>query len=413
MKLYRSFLATNLIFSVVFVAFLSFAVQYTQAQSSNLALQRGYRTGYSDGYMDGYRDIINNATKNYARHDEYAKADRAYIKDYGTMENYRDGYQQGFEIGYDAGFGKSGFNATLPVNLAPRGVIAVNRVIEPEKRENVKEPVLDETRAIVEPVNYEARPIIEPEKIETPAEIVVSQVSPPEIKNTAEITYDAKVADDAVVDKIGINNTNGAITTATGANITKKVNYEYPKNIPSDIIVIPADTELVVELLDEISTETSREGDKFTARIVSPSEIGGAIIEGRISKMEKPGRIKKRAEILLSFDRIVLTDQRWSNFNAIVTDVYPSKGDHVKRVDSEGTVEGKRPYKDDAIKIGASAGTGLIIGAIVAGPVGAGVGVAVGAAFGVGAVVIDRGEHINLRPNQQIRIRASYETQIR
>ncbi len=30
--------------------------------------------------MDGYRDIINNATKNYARHDEYAKADRAFVK---------------------------------------------------------------------------------------------------------------------------------------------------------------------------------------------------------------------------------------------------------------------------------------------------------------------------------------------
>jgi type IV secretion system protein VirB10 len=402
MKLHRSFLAANLIFSLVFVAFLTFAVQYTQAQTSNMALQRGYRTGYSDGYMDGYRDIINNAAKNYARHDEYAKADRAYIKDYGTLVDYRDGYQQGFEIGYDAGFGKSGFNATLPANLAPRGVVAVNQVTQPEKVETVLKPVENETQAIIEPV-----------KKELPPEIVAPTVNVPDVKNTDEITYEAKVADDVVVDKIGVNKTNGTITTATGTDITSKINYEYPKNIPTDIIVIPVDTELVIELLDEISTDTSREGDKFTARIVSPNEIGGAIIEGRVAKMEKPGRIKKRAEILLSFDRIVLTDQRWSNFNAIVTDVFPSKGDHVKRVDEEGIVEGKRPYKSDAIKIGASTGTGLIVGAIVAGPVGAGVGAAVGAAFGVGAVVIDRGEHINLRPNQQLRIKASYETQIR
>ncbi len=153
-----------------------------------------------------------------------------------------------------------------------------------------------------------------------------------------------------IADTVGVNTKNGAITTSKDSSVTTKVKYEYPALKSSDIIVIPADTELVVELLNEISTETSREGDKFTARIVSPSEISGAIIEGRVDKMRRPGRIKRRAEILLSFDRIILTEQRWSNFNAIVTDVLPSKGDNVKRVDSEGIVEGDRPYKDDANK---------------------------------------------------------------
>lgn len=398
MKLYRSFLATNLIFSLVFVAFLTLAVQDTQAQSSNLALQRGYRTGYSDGYMDGYRDVINSASKNYERHDEYAKADRAFIKDYGALEDYRDGYQQGFEIGYDAGFGKIGFNATLPANLTKRGVVNVNKVSELEKIEPKAEPIKTEAKIV-------------PVKTDNPPEIVAPKAVEPVLNNTAEITYEAKVAD--VADNIGVNNTNGAITTLNDSAITSKIKYEYPAVKPTDIIVIPADTELVVELLNEISTETGREGDKFTAKIVSPNEISGAIIEGRVDKVRRPGRIKRRAEILLSFDRIILTDQRWSNFNAIVTDVLPSKGDNVKRVDSEGVVEGERPYKDDGIKIGASTGTGLIIGAIAGGPIGAGVGAAIGAAFGVGAVVVDRGEHINLRPNQQIRIRASYETQIR
>ncbi len=379
MKLYRSFLATNLIFSLVFVAFLTLAVQDTNAQSSNIALQRGYRTGYSDGYMNGYRDILNNATKSYERHDEYAKADRAFIRDYGSLEDYRDGYQQGFESGYNTGFEKRSFDAALPVSLAKRGVVAVNPVTE--------------TPAIVEPVNTQTPPVTTS-------------------NNTGEVTYEARVADDVVADTIAVN-TNGAITTTKESDINSKVKYEYPAISSNDIIVIPANTELVIEMLNQISTDTSREGDKFTARIVSPVEIRGAIIEGRVDKMQRPGRIKRRAEILLSFDRIVLTENRWSNFNAIVTDILPSKGDNVKRVDFEGTVEGKRPYKDDAIKIGAATGTGLIIGAVAGGPVGAGVGAAVGAAFGVGAVVVDRGEHINLRPNQQIRIKSAYETQIR
>lgn len=385
MKLFRSFLATNLIFSLVFVTFLTLAVQQTNAQSSNIALQRGYRTGYSDGYMNGYRDIINNAAKSYERHDEYAKADRAFMKDYGTLEDYRDGYQQGFEIGYNAGFDKRGFDAALPAGLAKRGV------------KSVIEPVKTETEAIIEPVKTETETQTPPNTDST---------------NTSEVTYEAKVSDDAVADTVGVKN-NGAITTSKDSDVNSKIKYQYPAINSTDIVVIPADTELVIELLDEITTEKSREGDKFKARIVSPSEISGAIIEGRVDKVRRPGRIKRRAEILLSFDRIVLTEERWSNFNAIVTDVLPSKGDNVKRVDTEGTVEGDRPYKEDAIKIGAATGTGLIIGAVAGGPVGAGVGAAVGAAFGVGAVVIDRGEHINLRMNQQIRIKASYETQIR
>src|SRR5437016_7192309 len=93
------------------------ALSYTavaQAQDSRVALQRGYRTGYSDGYMAGYRDTIDSVAKDYARHGEYSTADRAFSKDYGTIEDYRDGYQQGFESGYNTGFEKRSFEANLP-----------------------------------------------------------------------------------------------------------------------------------------------------------------------------------------------------------------------------------------------------------------------------------------------------------
>nr|MDQ3373757.1 hypothetical protein [Acidobacteriota bacterium] len=85
----------------------------------------------------------------------------------------------------------------------------------------------------------------------------------------------------------------------------------------------------------------------------------------------------------------------------------------VKRVDPEGTVEGKSSVKGDSAKVGAATGTGIVIGAIAGGPVGAAVGAGVGAAFGVGAVVVERGKHIKLNKNQQLRIKTSYETQIR
>src|SRR4051812_23869979 len=72
-----------------------------QEKDSTFALQRGYRTGYSDGYMAGYRDTIDSMARSYGRHEEYKKANRTYTKEYGSVEDFRDGYQQGFEGGYD------------------------------------------------------------------------------------------------------------------------------------------------------------------------------------------------------------------------------------------------------------------------------------------------------------------------
>ena len=383
MKLTRTFLATFLSLSLVSVSFLSLAIQSVSAQDSSIALQRGYRTGYSDGYMSGYRDTIDNAAKNYDKHTEYARADRAFNKDYGSVEDYRDGYRQGFEIGYDTGFEKRSFDATIPVTLAKRGIAAVI----PAAKTTMPEATVTETAKT--------------------AEEKAPETTVPETTTTAK-TEETAVPSTPVADTTVV-----AETSKQPPIITAKLNKQ---TIPIDderTVTIPTDTELIVELLDKISTEQNREGDKFTARVISPYELSGATIEGRVSKIQKPGRIKRRSEVLLSFDRIILSDARWSNFNAILTEVLPIKGDNVRSVDTEGVVEGKSSVKDDSIKIGATTGTGLVIGAVTGGPVGAAVGAGVGAAFGVGAVVVDRGKHIRLNKNQQLRIKSAYDTRIR
>src|SRR5687768_13712187 len=101
MKLTRSLLALALSFSLSLLSFLALPLHTTTAQQINAALQRGYRTGYSDGYMAGYRDVIDNDGKDFTKHEEYTSADRAFNKDYGSVEDYRDGYKQGFESGYN------------------------------------------------------------------------------------------------------------------------------------------------------------------------------------------------------------------------------------------------------------------------------------------------------------------------
>ena len=373
MKLTRSLVSFSLVYTLVFLSILPLSAT---AQDSKIALQRGYRTGYSDGYMAGYRDVIDNADSNARQHPEYSKADRAYNQSYGALEDYQDGYRQGFESGYDTGYAKKTFDATIPVSLAFRGSASEPAVQvpaqEPAGVETPQQPVAEPQQT--EPVTTEAAPVPAP---------VEAAPQPAESTEPTEGTKNTGV---------------------------QKVAY-----VASDdpVIIIPRDTELILELDEAIDTDRNREGDKFTARVISPVEIAGARVEGHIDKVTKPGHLKRRSELLLSFDRLVVSERRWTNFDAILIEVMAAKGDNVKTVDGEGTAIGKGSLKSDAIKVGAATGTGATIGVVAGGPVGAAVGAGVGAAFGVGAVVIEKGKHIKLNQAQQLRIKTSYETQIR
>lgn len=370
--------AVTLSFSLALVSFAGLATP-AYGQDSKVALQRGYRTGYSDGYMAGYRDSLDRAANDFARHSEYERADRAFSSEYGAIDDYRDGYRQGFESGYRAGFDKRSFEAKIPEQLGRRGldVTAVNT----QPRENAV--------PVNVPLNSEGIP-----------------VRPPAASDEKNAQETFSQSGDRIAEPVA------QVTNPSAAGPGSMIKTTFTP-VSDAVIIIPAGTELILELHEEVTTETAREGDRFTARIISPTEIAGAAIEGRIARITKPGRLKRRSEIQLSFNRIILTHDRWSNFDAILTEVLPAKGDNIKRVDNEGMAQGDRPYKGDLTKIGAATGTGLTVGAIAGGPVGAAVGAGVGAAFGVGAVVIERGKHINLRKSQQLRVRTSYETLIR
>lgn len=389
MKLTKKFLAGALCLSLNLAAFVTVPTVSVYGQDAKIALQRGYRTGYSDGYMAGYRDSIDNAAKDYVHHADYEKANRAYNKEYGTLDDYRDGYRQGFELGYAAGYDKKSFEANVPENITRRGL---NQTAPPPA------PVAA-AETPVQPVQSPPPVVEQPASVPPAAEQQPAPVAPATVSEQPTAVPAAPA------------------TEAYSENAAKATPGSYVKTtftpVSDAVIIIPKDTELILELNESVTTETAKEGDKFTARIVSPTEIAGAIVEGHIAKITKPGRIKRRSEIQLSFNRIILTESRWSNFDAVLTEVLPVKGDNVKRVDNEGLAQGQRSYKGDAVKIGAATGTGVTIGAIAGGPVGAAVGAGVGAAFGVGAVVIERGKHIKLAPNQQLRVRTSYETQIR
>ncbi len=340
------------------------------------ALQRGFRTGYSDGYMSGYRDSIDGQMQSFTRHTEYIKAERAYNREYGPLEDYRDGYQQGFESGYLTGYERRSFESTVPTELKKRGaaVAATQQSV----------PVYTNAASVYQSTAHVSN---DTTPVKTDVDPQPVPASPTEPLNTSDTAANPGQTSQAMPAAVQFDN--------------------------GPVIIIPTETELILELQDDLNTETGREGQKFTARVISPSEISGATIEGRVSRLQKPGKVKRRSEMLLSFDRIILNDSRWSNFNGTLIEVMAIKGDNIRRVDSEGTAVGHSSIKADVAKVGGATGAGLVVGAVVGGPVGAAVGAGMGAAFGVGAIVIDRGKHIRLNRNQQVRIKTAHETQIR
>ena len=176
---------------------------------------------------------------------------------------------------------------------------------------------------------------------------------------------------------------------------------------------IPRDTIMVVELLNGVSTDASQKGDHLQVRVLEPKEYDGAIIDGQVTQVKRPGKAKGTAQLQLSFDEIKLTDGRSSKMSAQVIEVLPSGGSQgVGKVDAEGGVSGQGQTKGDVKKVGAATGIGAIIGAIAGGGTGAAIGAVIGAGVGTAGVLTERGKDIHLYQGQQLRIRTAGDVEI-
>jgi len=200
--------------------------------------------------------------------------------------------------------------------------------------------------------------------------------------------------DEAIVNRSGNNAPNPVVNTNAGP------------------MSIPRDTFLIVEMESSLSTEASQRGDRFQARVIEPSEFQGAIIEGRVTRVKRPGKVKGVAELQLSFEQIRMPDNRSGNMSAEVVEVVPTGRSDEGEVDSEGGVRGRDSTKDDVAKVGAATGIGAIIGAIAGGGKGAAIGAAIGGGIGTGGVLSKRGKDIRLERGQQLKLRTSNEARI-
>jgi hypothetical protein len=175
---------------------------------------------------------------------------------------------------------------------------------------------------------------------------------------------------------------------------------------PSGSFIVPDNMQLVAVLNSDLTTQNSREGDRFTMTVRSPSQFDGAIIEGYVSNVNRSGRVSGRSEMTLNFDSIRLRNGSTYRFAGVVESVRTANGENV-RVDNEGSVRDDNQTNRTVQRTAIGSAVGAIIGAIAGGGKGAAIGAVVGAGAGAGSVYVQGRDDLALSNGTELTVRAS------
>jgi type IV secretion system protein VirB10 len=171
-------------------------------------------------------------------------------------------------------------------------------------------------------------------------------------------------------------------------------------------VLIPAGTKIPLSLKQAISTKNAKEGDAVYAETAFPFVLdnrvvvpAGTYVQGKISHVQRGGRVKGRAEILMHFTSFIYP----SGYTVMLPGSVENMpgADRTSMKDTEGTI---RQDKDtgkkieDAARNGAYGGAvGGIGGGLATGGVnGARIGAGAGAAAGIAWALLKRGSDVKL-----------------
>ncbi len=166
-------------------------------------------------------------------------------------------------------------------------------------------------------------------------------------------------------------------------------------------VVVPAGTKLPLALKHAINTKSAQPGDSVYCqtnfpvvrndRILIPA---GTYVQGSITSVKRPGRVKGRAEVLMHFTTLIYPNGYTVSIPGALDQVPGADSSHVK--DKEGTVQADSSKGKDAGTIAGTGATGAVIGAAAAGGKGAGIGAGIGGLAGLGITMLTRGNEVRL-----------------
>ena len=150
----------------------------------------------------------------------------------------------------------------------------------------------------------------------------------------------------------------------------------------TNAVSVPEGTPLKVKLETTISTFSNKVGDPFQGKISEPVMVdgkalipAGAVVEGRVTKLNEPRRIKGKPTIGIFPEHIVMPDGQRYMLNAVLVDTDIKGTD----VNEEGMFKGPGHDQRDQIEVAGGTGAGMLIGGLIGGGPGLLIGGAVGA----------------------------------
>lgn len=193
----------------------------------------------------------------------------------------------------------------------------------------------------------------------------------------------------------------GELPDAKGVRPAQQQADQQPAAAPG-MITIPAGTEIPLKLAQAITTKNAKIGDPVYAETAFPFTINdqvvipaGTYVQGRISEVRRPGRVKGRAELLMHFTTMIYRSGYTVMLPGGVENMPGAEKQDVK--DKEGTVRQAGNKGEDVKTIGKVAGAGAGLGGLAGRDVkGVGIGGAAGAAAGLGWVLLTRGPDMTL-----------------
>src|SRR5690349_17836156 len=171
--------------------------------------------------------------------------------------------------------------------------------------------------------------------------------------------------------------------------------------------MIPAGTKVPVALKHALSTKSAKEGDPVYAETTFPVALNdhmlipaGTYVQGTISHVQRAGRIKGRAEVLMHFTTLIYPNGYTVMLPGSVENV--PGADKTSMKGEEGTIRQDSQTGQKVGTVASTAGTGAVIGGLSRGGKGAAVGAGIGGAVGTAIALLSRGNDVRLEPGTTI-----------
>lgn len=167
------------------------------------------------------------------------------------------------------------------------------------------------------------------------------------------------------------------------------------------VLEIPAGTKVPVALKHAISTKSTREGDPVYAETTFPVVLNervlipaGTYVQGTISHVQRAGRIKGRAEVLMHFNTLIYP----SGYTVLLPGAIENVpgADKTSMKGNEGTIRQDSQTGEKVGTIASTAGTGALVGGLSNGGKGALIGAGIGGAVGTAIGMLTRGTDVKL-----------------